>query len=206
LQTYAANFLRGLKLLNITFIPCYIILIVLAEDIVILLLGYRWSEIVLPMRILCVVMPLRAFEVLFIPAMNGLGKSKTTMLTSGFSLIVMMTSFVIGRNWGYIGLCWAWVVGYPILYLFMIIICMRSLELDMRAIVETYRTPVVSSLGILIVGIISLKYNTYVYYPIIKITAFLTVAIILYFATMLYFDKQVYILLKNYCSSRKHCK
>jgi O-antigen/teichoic acid export membrane protein len=51
LKAYAANFLKGLKLLNLIFIPCYIVIFVLAEDIVNVLLGTKWFEIILPIRI-----------------------------------------------------------------------------------------------------------------------------------------------------------
>ena len=191
IKTYTANFLKGLKLLNLIFIPSYIAIFVLAEDIVALLLGPKWMEIILPMRILCIIMPFRAFEMLFIPAMNGLGKSNITMLTSGFALVIMVCAFLVGLNWGYVGLCWAWVTGFPIIYFFMISMCIRNLEVNAAAIAQTYKTPVISSIGILMIGILLMNNYQHVMNPLLKITAFLTSSILLYCASVFFLDRQM---------------
>lgn len=189
IKTYTANFLKGLKLLNLIFIPCYITIFVLAEDIVTLLLGPKWMEIILPMRILCIIMPLRAFEMLFIPAMNGLGKSNITMLTSGFALVIMVCAFLVGLNWGYIGLCWAWVGGFSIIYFVMISMCIRNLGVNATAIAQTYKTPVISSIGVLMIGIVLMKNYQHVMNPALKITAFLAASILLYCASVFFLDR-----------------
>jgi len=203
IESYSTNFLKGMKLLNLLFFPCYIAIFYLAEDIVALLLGPKWGEIVLPMKILCLVMPLRALEVLFIPAMNGLGKSSITMLTSGLSLIVMVCAFLVGLNWGYIGLCWAWVGGFSIIYIIMIGMCVKHMHLDTISIAETYKTPFISSIGLLIIGL--LLFNNYqdVMHPLLKITTFLTVSVLLYFTAVYFIDRSIIIYLKTLLPGRK---
>ena len=143
IKAYSDNYLKGLKLLNLLFFPCYIALFVLAEDIVVVLLGPKWGDIVLPIRILSVIMPLRAFEILFIPAMNGLGKSNVTMLTGALSLGVMVCAFIVGVQWGYIGLCWAWLGGYAVVYSFMVRMSIRHFRMNITDIFRTYLTPLI---------------------------------------------------------------
>lgn len=203
IKAYAVNYLRGMKLLNLIFIPCYIVLFVLAEDIVNVLLGEKWRTIVTPMRILCIIMPLRAFEILFIPAMNGLGKSKITMLTSGLSLGVMVCAFLVGLNWGYIGLCWAWVGGFSIIYIFMIFMCLKNMQLDAMAIAETYKTPLMSCLGVLIIGIMLLNDDQHVMHPMLKISAFMIASFLLYIASIYIVDRPAIAYMKNIIANRK---
>ena len=195
-EAYATNFLIGLKLLNIIFIPCYIVMFVLAEDIVNVLLGPKWYEIILPIRILCIIMPLRAFEILFIPAMNGLGKSNVTMLTSGVSLLIMVCALLIGINWGYIGMCWAWVGGFIIIYLIMISMCIRNLKVDIVSIAETYKTPILSSIGVVMIGILLMQYYQHFEHALMKITTFLTLSILLYCISVFIVDRPMIIRLK----------
>jgi len=203
IKAYSANFLKGLKLLNLIFIPSYIIIFVLAEDIVNVLLGPKWVEIILPIRILCLIMPLRAFEILFIPAMNGLGRSNITMMTSGFSLIVMVCAFLVGLNWGYIGLCWAWVVGFPVIYMILMRVCVKNLPVSAVAIAHTYKTPLLSSFGILIIGILLMNGSPHTMNPLIKVALFTTASVLLYSASVFCIDRPIIIYLKNILVSWK---
>lgn len=195
-DAYAAYFIKGLKLLNLIFIPCYIVLFVLADDIVNVLLGPKWIEIILPMRILCIVMPLRAFEVIFIPAMNGLGKSNITMMTSGLSLIIMVCAFLVGLNWGYIGLCWAWICGFTIIYAIMINTCVRNMPLNMTSIFRTYKTPLISCIGLLIVGALLLNNNKNNMSPVLNILVYLTVAIFMYLSSIYFIERPIFMNIK----------
>lgn len=194
---FSANFLKGLKLLNIIIIPSYICIFVLAEDIVRILLGPKWDEIILPMRILCLIMPLRAIDMLFLPAMNGLGKSNIAMILTAISLLIMTLSFLVGINWGYIGLCFAWVGGFTIIYLITISICIRNLEMTATAIVRAYKTSLISSLTILLMGFIVLNWDQNIMHPALKIVAFLALSIFFYTAALFYIDKPVIIYFKN---------
>jgi len=202
-EAYADNFLRGLKLLNLIFIPCYIVLFVLAEDIIGVLLGPKWGTVVVPMRILCLIMPLRAFEVLFIPAMNGLGKSNITMLTSGLSLAVMACAFLVGMGWGYIGLCWAWVGGFTIIYAIMIGMCVKNFQMRIADIAQTYITSLISSAGLLIMGVMLMYNHQVMINPILKIMAYLTASILLFAASLFLVDRPIITYLKGLMTSAK---
>jgi teichuronic acid exporter len=196
IKTYSEYFLKGIKLLNLIFVPCYIILFILAGDIVNILLGPKWEKIILPMRILCLIMPFRAFEMLFHPAMNALGKSKITMLASGLSLSILVCCFLFGLKWGYIGLCWAWVGGYSIIYLIMGNMCVRNLQLGKREIARSFKTPIFSSLGGLIMGLLLLYNKELISNSLLKIAAYIVASIILYSISIYFIDKRAFLDLK----------
>ena len=199
----SANFLKGLKLLNLIFIPCYIIVFVLSNEIIILLLGSKWENIISPLRILCVIMPLRAIEMLFLPAMNALGKSKISLVTNGLSLIIMACAFWVGLNWGYMGLCWAWVGGYSIIYMVIANVITRNLKLNRVDLARTFKTAIISSSGLLIMGVLMSINTRIVINPAGKIAAFLAMAIFLYLASIILVDRPFYVSLKNIWKAKR---
>ena len=101
----------------------------------------------------------------------------------------MVCAFLVGLNWGYIGLCWAWVGGFSIIYFVMISMCIRNLGVKATAIAKTYKTPVISSIGVLMIGIVLMKDYQHVMNPALKITAFLAASILLYCASVFFLDR-----------------
>lgn len=156
-EKLAIYFLKGLKLLNLILIPSYIGIAILAPDIVRVLLGQKWESLVEPIRILSLIMPLRAMDILFIPGMNGLGKSKINALMHGFAMLVMSCSFIVGVKWGYIGLCWAWVIGFTVVYIFMVGLCCRYFLITFRAFLSSYTTPLICGIAAAISSFFVLK-------------------------------------------------
>jgi len=162
----------------------------------VVLLGPKWGDIVLPIRILSVIMPLRAFEILFIPAMNGLGKSNVTMLTGALSLGVMVCAFIVGVQWGYIGLCWAWLGGYAVVYSFMVRMSIRHFRMNITDIFRTYLTPLISSLGLFVTGIWAMQNHQLGMHPLLTIAVYLSASVILYFAVLFFVDRPILSYLK----------
>lgn len=199
-SAFAANYLKGLKFLNLIVFPGYVSLIMLAPDIVHVLLGAKWQSIVEPMRILCLIMPFRAIDVLFIPAMNGLGKSHINTLTSALSLFVMICSFLIGLRWGYIGLCWAWVVGFTIIYVFMVYINLKHLEVSFRSFIHSYTTAAISSCAILLISLVLLNRVTGMLHPLAKIIAVLAASFCVYLFMIYLIDKPIFQELRSIAS------
>lgn len=189
---FATNYLKGLKFLNLIVFPGYVSLIMLAPDIVHVLLGAKWQNIVEPMRILCLIMPLRAIDVLFIPAMNGLGKSHINALTSGVSLFVMICSFLIGLRWGYIGLCWAWVSGFTVIYLFMVYISLKYLEVTFRSFIHSYTTAAISSCAIIVIYLILFSSLNGMLHPLTKVVAVLAASFCVYLFMIYLIDKPIF--------------
>ncbi len=86
---FSSHFLKALRILNVITIPCFAGIAILAPYIVHFLLGPKWEQVILPAQILCLVMPLRALDILFTPAMNGLGRSGIVMINSLVSFVIM---------------------------------------------------------------------------------------------------------------------
>ncbi len=89
------------------------------------LFGEKWAGAVVPIQILCLILPFRAISTLFAPILQGSGKPKREFSNLVIVNAIMIPSFLIGIRWGIAGLCSAWVVGYAVSFT---IICNRSLK------------------------------------------------------------------------------
>ncbi len=97
-----------------------------APDAVPLILGEKWQDSVLSMQLIALVIPLRQLNVANTPALLGIGRPDVNVQNLVFALVIMPTAFVIGSQWGIKGVAIAWVVGYPVYFVIMLI---RSLPL-----------------------------------------------------------------------------
>ena len=150
----SSHFLKGLRFLNLLSIPCFVGIALLAPEITTLFLGSRWVGVVIPLQILCAVMPMRMFDILYYPLMNGMGRADINMVTSALVSVVMSAAFLVGQKWALEGLCWAWLFGYPIVFFFMIKRCAKFLELTTLSLLKTYFIPIIGSISMALVVIL----------------------------------------------------
>ncbi|MGH9967624.1 MAG: lipopolysaccharide biosynthesis protein [Pyrinomonadaceae bacterium] len=90
--------------------------------------GDRWAPAVPIVQILIVV---GFFEAIAIwgPAAWALGRTKTTVVLAGISLLVMIIAFAIGVRWGLAGVAWAYVFISPIVFVLPHLWTNRLMEL-----------------------------------------------------------------------------
>lgn len=195
--TFSSHFLKALRLLNFITIPSFAGVAILAPYIVHFLLGPKWEQVILPAQILCMVMPLRALDILFIPAMNGLGRSGIGMVNSLVSFVIMTVSFILGIQWGYVGLCWAWVIGYPFVYMFMAVLCIHFFKIDFLSFIKTYIGPAVS-----VSVMVGIAYNLRIRIvslvdPFMQAIILSTTSLISFFCVLYVLDRSILIEIKN---------
>lgn len=88
-----------------------------APEMVRLLLGPRWEPATLPLQILPAIMPFRMVSNLLPSAVDAVGRPDISVQNLITASIVMPVAFVIGGQWGIEGLCTAWIVGFPLVFL-----------------------------------------------------------------------------------------
>ncbi|PZU53060.1 MAG: lipopolysaccharide biosynthesis protein [Sphingobium sp.] len=95
----AWSFCKAVRLLMLISCPIYLGMAVTAEPLVETLFGQKWLTL----------------QVMFAPVSNALGRPGTTARIAAIGAILMATAFLIGIQWGAIGLAWAWLGAFPIL-------------------------------------------------------------------------------------------
>ncbi|WP_407673789.1 lipopolysaccharide biosynthesis protein [Parasphingorhabdus litoris] len=112
------SFLKAVRLILLISCPLYLGMSVTAGPLVATLFGPKWLEMAPFVSILALAMPVMTLQILFAPANNAVGKPQITARASFVGAILMPITFLIGLQWGAIGLAWGWVVAFPLLTLF----------------------------------------------------------------------------------------
>ena len=110
----ASAFLKALRLIMLIALPFYLGLAATAEPLILTVLGQKWTETIPLVRLLALAMPFLAFQILFAPANNALGRSAVTLRTAVAGALIMPCAFLIGIRHGSIGMAIAWLVAFPV--------------------------------------------------------------------------------------------
>lgn len=117
-QRLAAAFLKAVGLIMLISCPVYAGLAVTAPETVYTLFGEKWLEMVPLVQLFALAMPFMTLHILFAPAINALGHVRITVRCSAFGAVVMPVVFLIGVQFGVIGLAMGWVISMPIVLAF----------------------------------------------------------------------------------------
>ena len=196
-KRFSKSFVKSIEIIHIISFPSFLGLSAISPEIVDLFLGEKWHEVIVPMQILCLVMPLRITEILYYPAMVGKGRADICMFTALFTTIILAIGFPIGLNWGIQGLCWSWVFVYPLNYLFMIFNCNRILSIKYVEIFRPVTLPLIASLA--------MYTSIFLLRPLIKghvpavflLTALLVVGVVVVCAILFGFDRKLFVRFQN---------
>src|SRR3546814_14587637 len=93
--------------------PFYCGLAVTAAPMVETLFGAKWLGMVPYIQILSLALIFMTVQILFAPVNNALGRPLITMVSSLGGAILFPAGFLIGAEWGLIGIAWAWLVTAP---------------------------------------------------------------------------------------------
>jgi O-antigen/teichoic acid export membrane protein len=144
------NLLRAANLVSLGSFPLYFGLAATAPVLLPLILGERWSAAVLPLQIVCMILPLKAMAALFPPALFGIGRPGVNVGNMAIAAASMTLAFLVGVRYGVIGLCLAWLIVYPIVFAFTTARALRPLGLPARDLVRVMAFPAVLSGAMLV--------------------------------------------------------
>jgi O-antigen/teichoic acid export membrane protein len=108
-------FVRAARLLMFVAMPFYLGISAVAEPLVDVLLGPKWSDMAPLVHGLALAMPFFALQIICSPTTNALGIPKIYVLANLSGAIIMPVAFYIGSFWGQMGLVHAWQVAAPAL-------------------------------------------------------------------------------------------
>jgi teichuronic acid exporter len=139
------NLLRAVQLVSLGCFPAFLGMAAVAPDFVPVVLGDRWVEMVLPFQLICLILPLKALAALFSPALFGIGRPGVHVVNMAFALAVITLGVMIGVRHGLIGLTMAWVVGYPVIFVFVSVRSLRALMTPYAAFLKQCFFPAAAS-------------------------------------------------------------
>jgi len=157
LQRINRNILRTVKVMGFLTFPVFFGMAGVAPEAIPILLGDKWIESILPFQLLCITLPLKALSYIFPPAVFAIGKPKINLVNMAVTAVVMFISFIIGVQWGLIGLCLAWVLAYPLVFTITTFRCLQVLELPALSVLSATIFPFFASV-IMVAVLYTLRY------------------------------------------------
>ncbi|MBT9566875.1 MAG: lipopolysaccharide biosynthesis protein [Thiobacillus sp.] len=108
---------RALSFASIFLFPVMIGLACVAPSFVLVVLGEKWSEAILPLALISLAMPFRMITNFVRPVMNGMGRADLNLKSSFLALALLLPSIPIAMTYGVLGLAILWLIVEPVLTL-----------------------------------------------------------------------------------------
>ncbi len=105
-----------------------------APEIVAVVLGKGWEGAVLPLQVLCLVMPFRTLTQMLPTVTDALGQPGINFRNVLLSCLVMPPAFYIGTRWGIQGVAYAWLLAYPVVLFFNMRRMLAAIGISARAV------------------------------------------------------------------------
>ena len=103
---------KSLRMMNFLNLPLMILLIVIAEDLIVLLFSDKWTESIPYFRVLCISGLVNCVQSINYQVVCAVGKSRTIFRWNIFKRIAGIVAILIGMNFGVIGILWGMVFGF----------------------------------------------------------------------------------------------
>lgn len=141
----SAAFLKAVRMILLVTTPLYFGLAVTARPAVELLFGEKWLAMAPLVTIIAFAMPAYTLHILFAPAINAVGRPTVNVVASAIGASVMVAAFLVGAQWGPVGLAWAWVVAFPLVPLATFILAHRVIGVTAAGILRAIAPALLAS-------------------------------------------------------------
>ena len=111
LRRYLRNITGAMALI---IFPLTVGMALVAREFVPLILGAKWSGVIVPLELLVLSALVRSNVILLEPLLNAIGEERLLMRTCIVAMFVLPISFYIGSHWGTLGIAAGWVLIYPL--------------------------------------------------------------------------------------------
>lgn len=142
-----AMFLEFHRYLLLIAYPLLLGIALVADDLVLLLLTEKWLPIVPVLQVICVVNALRVSGMLVTPLLNSRGKANLSLRYSLIGMILLPCAFLLGVQFGLIGVAWSWIFAYPLLYALLVHYLRADLGVGIGQLLASARPAITAALG-----------------------------------------------------------
>lgn len=126
--------LKGLRGISLVSFPVMWGMSSIAPELVRTLLGEKWMEAALPLALLCLIMPLRVLSPLLHAGLHAVGRADLSFRITSITAVAMCGAFLVGTQFGLIGLTLAWLMVFPCAFLFNLLRSCKHMDLTAKEI------------------------------------------------------------------------
>ena len=158
LRLVSSHFLKSIRIASLFIFPICWGMLSVAPEAIYVVLGNKWHGVILPLQLLCIIMPFRALNALLAPMLFGIGRPDVNFVNVAIASVLMPLAFLIGVKWGVNGICLSWVFGFAAVFLIMSKRSLNILGLSLVDFFSNIRIPFMAALVMLIV-VFAFKYQ-----------------------------------------------
>jgi len=195
LPAVQTHFIKAVHLISLISFPLFWGLAMVAPEAIPWVLGEKWNSVVVPIQLLCIVMPIRFIDTIFGPVVSGRGRPDVMMWNMVVAIVIMPPAFYIGAQYGIVGLCLAWVTAYPALFILMTYRVLKVLEIPLGDFLKACWLPFTAS-AVMVAGIFLLKWALTVP-TVLSVIISILMGVILYTATTLMLNRNEWMELRS---------
>ena len=129
---------RSLMAIGLVMLPLSAICFVLAESIVLILLGNQWTQAILPLRILSLGMFFRSSYKISDSLARALGAVYQRAWRQWLFAILVLSGAYIGTDWGLMGVATSVILALAVNYIMMAGLCVRRIQMPWVQFVESF--------------------------------------------------------------------
>ena len=107
---------KAVRIMSLFAFPVFFGISSIAPSAVSIFLGDKWSGAILPLQILALVMPVRLISTVIPPVLWGTGNPRVSAENFLISAVLMIPAFIVGADFGPVGLAIAWAAAYPLVF------------------------------------------------------------------------------------------
>lgn len=181
--------LEGLRWLGYLVFPTLAGMAVTAPELVPLLLGENWSAAILPLQLAAIAVPVRMIAAILSTSTTAMGRTDVDFRNTLTGVFVMPVCFLLGAQWGAVGLAAAWLIGAPIVFVLNFprtsgVIGVTASDL-LRVLASPFIATILMSMVVLFVGNLLTDYI----HGLSLLFAMITAGIFVYSFSLLGIDK-----------------
>jgi len=185
------NVLRTTRVIAFAGFPLFWGMAGVAPEALPLVLGPKWVSAVVPFQLLCIVLPLKSLGPVLATTINAIGDVKVNLYNTALTGIVMVIAFMIGVQKGIIGVCIAWILAYPAVFVITSLINLRVLGIPVKTYVAELSFPCLAS-AMMLLCIMMMKQPVNLFPPLFVLSILISGGVLIYFCLTLIFKKEAY--------------
>jgi O-antigen/teichoic acid export membrane protein len=148
--------LRSIGLIALIAFPALWGISAVAPELVRVLFGSKWDEVVPALTILPLIVPVRMICSVMFTVSLALGNRQLDLRNTFITFALIPTGFFIGAHWGLVGLCSAWLISLPLAYALIIPAVLRFIGIRPLELVAECGPPAAAA-GVMYAAVAALR-------------------------------------------------
>ena len=182
---------KAIRILGVVVFPVFMGISCVAPELVDVFLGEKWQQAAIPLQILSVVMALKMMNITD-PVLFALGRPDVGVKVLAIGCVLMPAAFLVGVQWGLLGISLAWLVAYPLYFLITLWITMPIVGMKMSRYIGEFIGPMAMG-GVMYAAVVAARYlvSPMLPNPILQLAMLISVGALTYSLLAILFQRKV---------------